>query len=422
MGDQPVADVHVRDGLIVAIGTDITAAGAQSIDARDTIVMPGFVDTHSHLWNAFLKGSVRGDDPVRGYFPVTNRAASLCTPEDAYNSVRFGVAQQLMSGITSVNNYSHNTRSPEHADAEVRAMLDTGVRGRFSYGPAGRQDAVNLADVARVQATWLPENPTLSLGVNLTLPPAEVLRAGGPFDRFVEEVTEARRLGVPISLHYGNTAHGLVAFMDAHGLLGPDILLIHTQGFTDEERRILVREQVTFSMSPAIEIPYSTVRNGYIQFAELEGLQAQLSLSIDASSASANGDFFNVMRALQWSHKQRADTTLKLLPRRIVEIATIEGARALNLDQQTGSLAPGKRADIILVRKTDPNIAPVFDPYYALVYSGLPQNVDTVIVDGRILLQGGRFTSLDIVKTVQDATASAVRLEAAMAAQLGGPT
>jgi len=320
-----------------------------------------------------------------------------------------------MSGVTCVNNYSHNTRTPEHADAEIQAMLDTGVRGRFSYGPASRQNGVNMADVARVQERRLRDHSLLTLGVNLETPPPDVLAAGGSFERFVEEFREARRLGLPVSLHYGNTAHGLVEFLGARDLLGPDLLLIHTQGFTGDERRRMVSAGVKFSMSPAIEIPYSTVRNGYIQFAELEELGAQLSLSIDASSASANGDFFNVMRALQWSHKQRGDTTLRILPRRIVEIATIEGARSLGLDQQVGSLTPGKRADIITVRTTDPNIVPVFDPYYSLVYSGLPQNVDTVIVDGRILLQDGRFGGLDLARIVQDATASAVRLEGQIA-------
>jgi cytosine/adenosine deaminase-related metal-dependent hydrolase len=413
-GDQPVADVHVRDGIIVAVGPALAVAGIPSVDATDRIVMPGFVDTHSHLWNAFLRGSVRGDDPVQGYFPVTDRAAPLCTPEDVYRSVRFGAAQELLSGVTTVNNYSHNTRSPEHADAEIQALLDTGIRGRFSYGPAGRQGVINMRDLPRVQERWLQDNPRLTLGVNLQNPPPEILKSRGSFDQFVAEVAEARRLGLPISLHYGNTSQGLVDFLGTRRLLAPDLLFIHTQGFTADERRRLIDARVKFSMSPAIEIPYSTVRNGYIQFAELEELGAELSLSIDASSASANADFFGVMRALQWAHKQRADTKLSVPPRRIVEIATAGGARALGLERQVGSLVPGKRADIILARKSDPNIAPVFDPYYSLVYSGLPQNIDTVIVDGRILIRDGRFTSLDLGRVVQEATQSAVRIDEAM--------
>jgi 5-methylthioadenosine/S-adenosylhomocysteine deaminase len=415
--DLDTGDVHIRDGRIVAVGARLDVPGAQVIEARDMIVLPGFIDTHNHLWNAFLRGSIRGDDPVLGYFPVTNRAADLCTPDDVYNSVRFGLAEGLMSGITTINNFSHNTRSPAHADAEIRAMLESGMRGRFSYGPAGRGkpgEMMDMADVARVQGQWLKDNPLLTLGVNLRLPAPPVLKSGGDDDVFVKEIAEARRLDLPISVHYGNVAHGLVAFLQTRGLLGSDWLIIHTQGFTPEERQQMVAAKVKFSMSPAIEMPYSTVRNGYIQFAELEEMGAQLSLSIDAASAMATSDFFTVMRALLYAHKQRADTKLKLSPKRIVELATIEGARTLGLDQDTGSLTPGKRADLILVRKTDPNIAPAFEPYHALVYSGQAGNVDTVVVDGRVLRKGGAFTALDIGETMRAVTASAVRIEGQM--------
>jgi 5-methylthioadenosine/S-adenosylhomocysteine deaminase len=171
-------------------------------------------------------------------------------------------------------------------------------------------------------------------------------------------------------------------------------------------------------MSPVIEMPYSTVRSGYIQFDELEQLGAKLSLSIDSIGASANADFFNVMRALQFSHKQRADTKTKLLPRRIVELATIEGARTLGLDGQVGSLTPGKKADIIMVRKTDINMVPVMDPYFSLVYSGLPQNVDTVVVDGKMLVANGKLTSLDVGAVITAANSSAQRLELQMSKSL----
>ncbi|WP_414476465.1 amidohydrolase family protein [Microvirga sp. M2] len=395
IGDLAAGDVHIRNGRIVQIGEHIEAPGAEVIEARDMIVMPGFVDTHSHLWNAFLRGSVRGDDRVRGYFPTTNRAAPLCTPDDAFNSVRFGLVEALLSGTTCVNNFSHNTRSVAHAEAEIRASLDVGVRTRFSYGPPGRDQRLDRAGLEEVNKLWRSANPLLKLGVNLDTPAPDVLKSGGDDEAFINDVQFARSLGLPISLHYGNTAHGLVGLLNRHGLLGPDILMIHTQGFTAEERETMVAKNVQFSMSPAIEIPYSTVRNGYIQFAELEKLGASLSLSVDASSAMATADFFTVMRALQWSHKQRSDVDRALEPKRIVEIATIGGARALQLDAEIGSLTPGKRADIIMIRKNDINIAPVIDPYYSIVYSGSSRNVDTVIVNGELVLRQGRHKALD---------------------------
>lgn len=429
--DMPVGDVLVRNGVIEAVGQGLKAPGAEVVDARQMLVMPGFVDGHSHLWNNFLRGSVRGDDPVWGYFAVTHRAGPLCTPQDAYRSVRFGLAEGLMSGVTTVNNYSHNTASPAHADAEIEAMLSLGVRGRFSYGTPAFQLAalpgapaqapvLDLADVARVQAQWLRGQPLLTLGVNLQLPAAKVLTEGGDAAGFVAQFKGAQKLGLPVSLHYGKHAFGLVGLLQRHGLLGADLLLIHPQGFTPPERRALVQAGVNFSVSPAIELPYSVARNGPIQFDELEALGAQLSLSVDSASARATADYFVLLRGLLWAHKQRTDRLVKLTPRRIIEIATLEGAKALGLGAVTGSLTPGKQADVLLVRRTDMNIAPVFDPYYSLVYSGAPGNVDSVMVGGRFLRRQGRFIQLDADAVLAEAMQSAQRLDAELHAQAGG--
>jgi 5-methylthioadenosine/S-adenosylhomocysteine deaminase len=241
-------------------------------------------------------------------------------------------------------------------------------------------------------------NPILTLGVNLQLPAPDALASDTDDEAFLNEVRRAKDLELPISIHYGNNAHGLIGMLERHDLLGPDILIIHTQGFTPQEREVMVAKNTQFSMSPAIEIPYSTVRNGYIQFGELEQLGASLSLSVDASCAMATADFFTVMRALQWSHKQRSDIDRTLEPKRIVEIATLGGAKVLGLDDRIGSLTPGKEADIILVRKTDFNMLPVIDPYYSLVYSGGASNVDTVIVRGDVLLRQQQHARLDVAE------------------------
>ncbi|MGH9576150.1 MAG: hypothetical protein ACRD3R_01850, partial [Terriglobales bacterium] len=101
LGDFRGGDVHVRDGAIVAVGSALHAPGAQELDGRDMIVMPGFIDTHWHLWNSSLRGLIRGDDAEQGYFPVTLRVGPLFSPEDSYRSVRLGLAEGLATGITT---------------------------------------------------------------------------------------------------------------------------------------------------------------------------------------------------------------------------------------------------------------------------------------------------------------------------------
>ena len=151
----------MRDGAIVAVAPEIAATRASVIDGRGMICMPGFIDTHWHLWTSVCRAMIQLDDPKRSYFPVTNAVGRHFTPEDSYRSVRLGLAEALSAGATTVHNWAHNIRSPEHADAELRAMRDMGVRGRLAYGtPQGMPDEqpMDLAGLARVKREWMPGN------------------------------------------------------------------------------------------------------------------------------------------------------------------------------------------------------------------------------------------------------------------------
>jgi 5-methylthioadenosine/S-adenosylhomocysteine deaminase len=407
LGDLPSGDVHVRDGAIVAVGANINAANAQVIDGRDMIVMPGFVDTHWHLWCTALRLIVRADDPNEGYFPTTIRVGRYCTPQDAYIGVRLGVAEGLLSGITTVHDWSHNTVSPQHADAELQALKDIGIRARFSYG-TGQGHApdkpMDLADLARVQKQWTAADGILSFGACLRTPGLPGARGSIPVELFRTEFDAVRKLGLQATIHCGQK--NLIDLMGRNSLLGPDMLLVHPQGMNADELKMIGDTKSPWSIAPVIEASYSSVRSGVTQYSELNDMGVQLGLSIDASAAT-NADFFNVMRALMSSDWRRTGAPLRLKPRRLVELATIEGAKLLGLADKTGSLTPGKRADLIMVRTTDINMAPVGDPYYAIVFQGQPSNVDTVVVDGRVLARGGKLTAVDVAKTVREATESA---------------
>jgi 5-methylthioadenosine/S-adenosylhomocysteine deaminase len=412
--DLPRGDVHVRNGVIVAIGERLAAPKAKIIDGTDRIVMPGFVDTHWHLWNTFMRGLIRADDRVNGYFPTTLRLGPFCTPDDAYKSVRFSVAEAFLSGITTLHDWAHNICSPEHADAELQALTDCGIRARFSYGtpqglPGDKQ--MDIADLGRVQRRWAREDGMLSLGAAVRTP-GPGPRGAVSIDTVASEIASLRKMGLPFTIHGGGKA--TIGPLAGRNLLGPDLLMVHAQGMTAEELQAIGETKTNYSISPVIEMSYSAVRNGYIQFAELEALHVPLCLSIDSSGASANADFFNIMRALLWSNWRRTDTNLKLQyePKRLVELATIEGARRLGVGDITGSLKVGKRADLITIRTSDINMSPLGDPYFSLVFSGQPSNVDLVVANGEIVAQGGKRKTIDVAKTIREAKAAADALAA----------
>jgi hypothetical protein len=167
--DLAAGDVHVRDGAIIAVAQQIEAPAAQVIDGAGMICIPGFIDTHMHMWTSAFRLFVRADVPALGYFPVTARLGPLMEPEHSYRAVRLGAVDALAAGITTVHNWAHNTRSPEHADAELSAMRDMGLRGRFAYGtPVGLSDdaPMDFAGLARIKRDWMPDKDNLlTLGI-----------------------------------------------------------------------------------------------------------------------------------------------------------------------------------------------------------------------------------------------------------------
>jgi cytosine/adenosine deaminase-related metal-dependent hydrolase len=415
LGDFAPGDIRIRDGAIVAVGARLDPRGAQIVNASGTICMPGFVDTHWHLWTSLFRPYVRADVAERGYFPVTARLGPLMMRDDSYRSVRLGLAEALSAGVTTVHNWAHNVRSPEHADAELAAMRDTGIRGRFAYGPAqGMPDdqPMDMAGVARVKGEWMPGNGLLTMGISSRNVGA--LNVGGgqrgviTIDMVKQDWGGARALGLPITMHTSGASP--ITALEEAGLLGPDVQLVHPLLTTGEERAILKARGVSYSTSPAGEArrPASV---GEIQLGELIDAGIKVSLSTDHTTNYACDPFVG-MRILFALHQHRLGAKVPLTVKRLVQLATLDGAVDLGLADRTGSLTPGKRADLILVRTTDINMAPEGDPYEALVQLAQPRNVDTVIVDGRVLRRGGRFTALDHPKVVRDAKAAAAALRA----------
>jgi 5-methylthioadenosine/S-adenosylhomocysteine deaminase len=414
--DLPNGDVHMNGGVIVDVGTNLVAQGAEVIDGRGFIVMPGLIDTHWHMWTSLLR-NMSGDDRAHGYFPMTTALGKVFTPNDIYCGTLLSSAEALHSGITTVHNWSHNIMSHAHALEDVRAMQETGLRGRFSYGPARSTpltQPLNVEDLARMHGDWasLSNEGLLTLGlawrgVQAALPNAEgkmELRQLSP-DMYRVEYEAARKLGLPVSVHLNSNKFDKEHILALHklGYVFGGLQVIHAINTSPEEMDILAAANASVSISPASEL---RIGFGLTKIAEYLEHKVNLALSVDTTPLTGNADMFGIMKLTQNLENGRSENEFKLPARKLLELATIEGAKALGLADRTGSLKKGKRADVIMVSTRDINIGPFTDPAYMLVDSAQASNVDTVVVDGRILKRKGKLTAIDAGKLMEEASAA----------------
>ena len=401
-GDVPGGDVHIADGVIVEVGRGIAAPGAESVDARGMIVLPGLVETHWHMWNTLLRSM---SDPA-GYFRTSAGYGRVFQAEDVYQGTRLAAAEAIYSGITFVHDWAHNVRGPEYAEASLRALTDSGLRGRFSYGwAAGHANdrTMDLEHLERLQREWKPG--LLSLGLAWRGPASSNPAIVTPPEVYLEELRTARRLGLPVTVHASGprSAVGQIAELAGAGLLGPDMQVVHANNATDEEIASLAVAGASVTVSPTSEL---RIGYGFPLVRELLAAGVPTGLSVDTTVLCGNADMFAIMKVTQGVENGRAHDEFALTARRVLELATIEGARSMGMDDVIGSLRPGKRADVIAVSTDAPNLAVFTDPAHLLVTAAQPANVDTVIVDGRVLKRRGELTAVDLTLVAQEARAA----------------
>jgi 5-methylthioadenosine/S-adenosylhomocysteine deaminase len=408
VGDFERADVLISGSKVAAVGPNLSAPDAEIIDASRAIVMPGFIDTHRHMWEGILR-NILPDASLDDYVEIVQlQLGPHYRPEDVYAANLVSALSAIEVGITTILDWSHIQNSPDHTDAAIKALADSGIRAVFAYGSPSngladfRDDPRQKypEDIRRLRKQYFSSDDQL-----LTLALASL---SNPPDRVAEVWAVAREIGAPITIHVGggNAITNVVQRLGDKGVLKADTTYIHCCTLTDTEWKMIADSGGTFSLAGYVEM---ILGDGTPPVQKVLDLGLRPSLSIDVET-TAPGDLFTQMRtilALQhnnvWMRGLAGEKNLpKLLTARdVIEFATIEGARANHLDRKVGTLTPGKEADLILLRTDRFSVTPMNSATGAVVSSMNTANVDTVLIAGKLMKRNGQLVDAEYDKVAK---------------------
>ncbi len=412
LGNHATADVLIEGAKILSVAPRIDAPDAAVIDATGHVVMPGFIDTHHHqfetalrslLPDAILVNDGRPESAANYYEWMLQKFSVLYTPDDVAISELYGGLAQIDAGVTTVMDVSQIHHSPEHTDAAVQALRATGRRAVLGYFEGWGDAARYPGDARRVKAEHFASDDdliTMVMGGEIYLPFHEEAWAIG------------RELNLPIALHVVGT-FGMQPTFDglaAAGKFGPDNIFIHMTGMSDMAWKAAADAGAHVSLSVPIEMQ---MRHGMPPIQKCLDLGMWPSLSSDVE-CTMSADPFTQMRATITLQRMFANEKAlagedypKLLSALdVIRMATIEGARGLKLDARTGSLTPGKEADIVLLDARLPNVAPLNHVPGAVVTLMDRTNVATVICAGQVRKWQGKLLGHDMDKLRRELEAS----------------
>lgn len=402
VGNFAPGDVLIEGSRIVQVGTNLAAGGAAVIEAAGMVVMPGFIDTHHHQFETSLRSSLADGvllpdgrpETTYNYYQTILQAFSVrYRPEDVYINELVGGLSQLDAGVTTVMDVSQIHHSPEHSDAAIEALKDTGRRAVFGYFEGWGDRARYPQDARRIRSQYFSSSDqllTMVMGGEIYLPGYEAAWAIG------------RELEIPIALHVVGTFGMQPTFdeLGAAGKFGSDNIFIHMTGMSDAGWRYAADAGAHVSLAVPIEMQ---MRHGTppIQKALDMGMQPSLSSDVECTMTA---DMFTQARfamTLQRMFANEKALRNEPYPRLLtshdaLRLATMEGARGLKLSHKTGSLTPGKEADIVLLDATALNVAPLNHVPGAVVTLMERHNVSTVLVAGRVKKWRGQLLGVDI--------------------------
>jgi len=398
-----LGDVLVHGDKIAAVGANLPAGDAEIIDAKGTIVMPGFIDAHHHAWLGVMRRLMPDVDDLFAYIDVVaEQLGAHYRPQDMFVSNRLTAIASLDAGITTIVDACHSSRSPDHTDAAIDALNRSGIRAVHMVGAAmdKRASVSHLPqDLKRLAERWNTQDSLIQVGLfgQLKLDWWEI----------------ARQLDMRILTEFIGDLAKLGPEFAKPGILGPDNIFNHCTRVPAETWKLLADAGVNITVNPRSDALFGFDDESFAyQVAVDHGLAPALGIDLDTAFGS---DMFGEMHAL--FHQQRAamryrrfrgetNVAAPIGVEEVLRAATVNGARAAGIADRVGTLTPGKQADLIMVRTDGAAVFPVTNAFGTIVQAVERSDVDTVMVDGVIRKRDGKLIGVDLAQLSSDANAS----------------
>jgi 5-methylthioadenosine/S-adenosylhomocysteine deaminase len=413
-------DLLIENDRIAKIGTELDERADKVIDGTGKTVIPGFIHTHIHLCQTLFRGQA---DDMELLDWLKKRVLPLEAAHDAesiYYSAMLGIGELIQSGTTSIV----DMETVHHTDAAFQAMAESGIRvlsGKvmMDYGddtpPLLRektevsiQQSVDLLekwhghDGGRIQYAFCPRFVVSCTEDLLT----QVRDLAEQYD--VRVHTHASENRGEIELVERERGMRNVLYLDHIGLASPRLILAHCVWLNEEERRVIKERGVKVSHCPGSNLKLAS---GIADVPALLDKGTAVSLGADGAACNNNLDMFNEMRLAAIIQKPACGPTA-MRAREVFRMATIGGAEAMGLDQEVGSLEPGKKADLAILDLNDFHTYPSseVDPISRIVYSATRADVETTIINGKIVMENRIMKTMDKMTVLQESNRSIQRL------------
>ena len=423
----------VRDGAVLVEGDRIVEVGRseevkrrnprgyERINAEGKIIIPGLVNTHHHLAMSLLRGYA-DDLPLKEWlekwiWPVE----SLMTGEDIYLGAKLTAVESVLGGCTTVNTMYHY--APEFNEA--RAIAEVGVRGVvghvcFSWR---KDEDIRLtrmlvekwhgAENGRVRVSVDPHAPyTVDPGYmrelwSLTSELNEKYGDKAPVIwhiHLAETMDEAEKVRKAFNV---DVEDGVVAYLDRLGVLGPMVIAAHCVHLTDKDIAVLASRDVKVSHNPVSNLKLGS---GISPVPRLLESGVTVGLGTDSVCSNNSSDMFETMKLAALIHKGVSMNPAVMDAWRVLRMATIDGARALNWSDEIGSIEPGKKADLVIIDAMKPHMRPMYSEISHLVYAAKYGDVETVFVDGRPIVENREVKTVDVEELITQVSKARDRL------------